>query len=454
MELDQRRLRLQDLLTRVEDAPREWFNPVSQMLNGQPHHAHSVEAAPCHSWAECIGAWETAARMRQDLRDAMAVLLAVCASTQQGGNQLFVDLIGSPGSMKTVMCQGLLVSGHCVHVENMTKLVSGWKKPDDQTADCSFLARANNKTWVTCEFDVLGSSPEYQQLMGKMRRIFDGETSTTYGNDDQDRVYKGLRTPWIRAGTQKMMDRMADYDQSALGDRFLRFIISDPVEIERREIARSAMRSERLAMVDRTNGTTSSIADPLTRRAHALTGGYVDWLRANAEEKVSQVDIPAYAEDFCLDLAELCADLRARPNEDKRKIDTHDIKEMPTRLARQNMRLAAFLAVALNKFSVDTEVLRIVRKVALDTASGHSLKMVQWSCMPHKRGDGRNYQEHGGMFAGELGGWLSMPPERLQKYLSFLKNLGVLKMNSHKQMGNSWMLTERVYEIYQRIMRG
>ena len=446
---------LAELLTKIGDAPREWFNPFSPMVNGQPHHAGSVEALPCSTWAECATAWKDAMWWRQDLDDALAVLLAICASTQQAGNQLFLDLIGSPGSAKTTLCRGLLVSGHCVHLENVTKLISGFKKPGDGDKDCSFIARANNKTWITCEFDTLGSSPQYRELMGKVRRIFDGETSATYGNSDEDRLYAALRTPWIRAGTPKIMD----HDQSQLGDRFIRYILSDPEHKEKREIIRRALQLERIAILESTNCTAGSVTDPKTRRAQALTGGYVDWLRANVEEKLSQVSMPELAETYCIDLAELSADMRARPQSHSRKygesIESHEYKEMPTRLARQNIRLALCLAVALNKFSVDTEVLRIVRKVALDTAAGHSMKMVEWLCSPNQRDQGKRlYQECGGLMIGILGQWTGMPPERLQNYLTFLRKIDVLEMRSHNQMGNSWLLTERVHSLYLRVMRG
>lgn len=446
---------LKGILARVELAPREWFNHVSSIVNGQPHHGGSAEAAPCSTWAECSAAWGDAIRMRQDLTEALSVVLAVCASTAQSGNQLFLDLIGSPGSAKTTLCQGLLVSGHCVHLENVTKLVSGWKKPGDEEKDCSFLARSNNKTWVTCEFDVLGASPEYNQLMGKVRRIFDGETSTTYGNDDKDRVYVGLRTPWIRAGTPRMMDRMSDHDQSQLGDRFLRFIIRDPENGERREIARSALRSERLAMVDRANGTSGSIVDAKTRRAHALTGGYVDWLRANVEEKLTQLVIPDYVEDYCIDLAELSADLRARPSEDRRKVDVHDVKEMPTRLARQNIRMASCLAVVMNRGSIDQDVLRVVRKVAMDTAIGHTQSIVQWLCSPNPRSaTGGTYNESGGLGSRTLETWTGMSPDRMDRYLKFLRKIDVLDWKEVKQSAGAWALTERVYQLYLRVMGG
>jgi hypothetical protein len=441
------------LLSKVEDAPRDWFTPTAAMVDGHPRHAGSPESLPCSTWAECEGAWRDALHWRADLSMATATLLAVCASTRQAGNQLFLDLVGSPGSAKTTLCRGLLVSGHCVHLENVTKLVSGWKKPGEDDKDCSFLARANNKTWVTCEFDVLASSPQYHDLMGKVRRIFDGETSTTYGNTDEDRVYTALRTPWIRAGTLKMLD----HDQSQLGDRFLRFIIGDPEEDEKREISRRALRSERAAMLETANCTSGSTVDPKTRRAHALTGGYVDWLRANVEEQLARVDVPEYAEDYCIDLAQLAADLRARPVDDRKKsTEVHPSKELPTRLARQNVRLASCLAVVLNKAVVDAEVLHIVRKVALDTSVGNSLNIVRWMCSPNPKVEGRTYQECGGIQAITLGGWCSMVPERTHRYLAFLRDIGVLELreSTRSSLPEAWALTGRMLELYTKITGG
>ena len=446
--LEQRRCHLVELLAKVEDAPREWFNSLSPNVNGRAHHPNSIEAIDCSTFAACENAWVDAMQWRTELSDVLAVLLAVCASTQQAGNQLFLDLVGSPGSAKTTICKGLLVSGHCVHLENMSKLISGYKLPNDQDKDCSFLARANNKTWVTCEFDTILSSVEYTQLMGKIRRIFDGETSSTYGNSDKDRIYTALRTPWVRAGTHKMMDQ----DQSQLGDRFLRFMISDPPEDERRSILRKALQSERVALLESTNGDAGSVVDPKTRLAQSLTGGYVDWLRAHVEEELAKVEVSESAGEYCIDLAELSADMRARPNEDKRKLDSHDGKELPTRLARQNVRMASCLAVVLNKRSVDEDVLRIVRKVALDTAAGHSLNVVQWLCSPNPKAGYVPYQECGGLMTKSLQMWLAMTAERAEKYTSFLRKIGVLLWREVPQSDGAWVLTDRVYNLYTRVM--
>lgn len=452
-DLSSRKGLLNELILKVEDAPREWFSPSQVHVHaGGSSEPDSVEAAPCQTWSDCEAAWTKALEWRRDLSDALAVTLATCASTKQGGNQLFVDIIGSPGVAKTTVLRGALVSKNCVHVENVTKILSGYKKPGEDQTDCSFLARANNKTWVTCEFDVVLSSPEYTNLMGKMRRIFDGETSATYGNSDEDRLYKALRTPWLRAGTWKMMEQ----DQSQLGDRFLRLIINDPDEREKRNIVRSAMRSERAAIIEVSNGTTGSLLDPKTRLAYSLTGGYVDWLRANMEERLPLVTMSEEMEDRCIDLAELSADLRARPNTDKRRavnVETYSSKELPTRLARQYYRLATCLAVVQNKTEVDAEVLRVVKKVSIDTAHGHSMNVAKWLCSQNPRSPGQSYQESGGFMEGVLEQWTGMSRERLMAYLMFLKGIDVLKYERIPNRPTSWVLTDRAYELYQRVMR-
>jgi hypothetical protein len=208
-------------------------------------------------------------------------------------------------------------------------------------------------------------------------------------------------------------------------------------------------------MLSRSNGTAGSIVDALTRTAHALTGGYVDWLRAHIEEELGNVEIDMEAEDRCMDLAELSANLRARPCMDKRKVETHDTKELPTRLTRQNIRLASCLAVVLNKRSVDSEVLRIVRKVAMDTAHGHSLNICRWLCGNNPKVSGRTYQECGGLMIKSLMNWTGMSEEKLTTYLLFLQKIDVMDILPGKPgQGDSWVLNETIYDLYNRVKGG
>lgn len=461
LDMEGRKRALVTLARMVEPASQDWFSPAGSGVHvgSTTKDAGTVETRPCHTWADCEAAWDSAKggalEWRSDLSSTLATTLAVCASTDQKGNQLFVDLVASPGSAKTTIIEGALTSRHCVHVENITKIISGHKKPDDQDKDCSFLARSNNKTWITCEFDTILASPQYAELMGKIRRIFDGKTTATYGNSDVDRVYNALRTPWIRAGTWRMMTQ----DQSQLGDRFLRMIISDPTEGEKRAIMRSAIRSERRACRETSNGAAGGIVDEKTSRAHSLTGGYVDWLRANVEESICAVEdnVTEWVEDVCMDLAELSADMRARPTPKyKWKAETFDMeghKELPSRLTKQNIRLALHLAVVLNKDRIDSEVLKIVRKVAIDTAFGHSMNIANWMCSHNdKEPGGRSHQACGGMTEKTLTSWCNVKTEHMEDYLLFLRKIGVLQTRRSERFGTMWMLTDRVHELYQRLM--
>lgn len=450
--ISDRKSLLNDLLKKIEHVPQDWFSPSAPHVGNGKHHGGSVESKPCHSWIDLESAWDTEKggpmRWRPDISQTLAVLLAVCASTRQSGNQLFLQCVGAAGSGKTTLCEGLLVSRHCHHLEHITGFHSGWKNEDGK--DCSLIARINNKTLITPEADIMMSSPRFQEIMSQQRRIFDGKSGATYKNSPEDTLYVGLRTPWIMAGTPALMDT----DQSRLGDRFLRVIINDPGEDEKREILRAALRGERSAMLETANGTAGGIVDPKTRLAHALTGGYVDWLRANVEQELSTVEssVSNEVEDACIDLAELSADLRARPNRDKRKEEVHDSKELPTRLARQNIRLACHLAVVMNKSSVDKEVLDIVRKVALDTAHGHSLNIARWLCSQNPKGHGSTYQETGGISQIVLTTWCGMKEDKTEDYLMFLRKIGVLELRRPTNAGPMWLLTPRTYELYMRIM--
>ncbi len=453
--LSTRMTMLEELYKKLIPAPQDWQisqgvngrstgTPVTQHVNGTDR--KDLEALYCDSWSLCEGAWKEAMQWRQTMGDVLAVMLAVAGSTQQAGNQLFLQVIGDAGSGKTQMCDGLIVSLNCHALEHLTGFHSGFKMPGGEAKDCSLIARINGKTLVTPEGDVLLSSPRFVEIMSQQRRIFDGTSGATYKNSDVDVRYVGLRTPWIMAGTPALMDT----DQSRLGDRFLRIIINPPMESEKRLILRKALQTERRATIETALGTAGSSLDPKMRKAQSLTGGYVDWLRANIADLLPVIQMSTEAEDFCIDLAELTADLRARPNTDPKKHEVHDTKELPTRITRQLCRLALCLSVVRNKKEVDPDILRIVKKVALDTASGKSLTIVQYMCGRSPK-TGTSYQDSGGIMPGILSAWMHLGEEKLLGYLGFMKKIGVVEHVAVQQSRGYWRLTDRVFQLYQNI---
>lgn len=449
--LEERTARLSDLLLKVESAPSEWFGNVAT-VNGKQ--SGEIEPLPCDNWQDCQSAWREALEWRDEMSTVLSVMLSVAASTDQAGdNQLFLQVIADPGSAKTRFCKGLLVSKQCKQLTHLKSFHSGWKGEsggDGKAKDCSLVARINGLCLVTPEADALHTGLSTTQIDSQVRQIFDGDSANTYGNSSEDRYYGGLRSPWIQAGTPALMDK----DQSRLGDRFLRIRIEQPSEETKQTILMRALENELQAVNETANGTAASIVPPKMKRAYALTGGYVDWLRANVEELIGQLSVNHDQKLRLVDLATLTADLRARPNSDPRKVEVHHSKELPTRLVGQFGRMAKCLAVVLNKREVDNEVIRTVRKVALDTCYGHSLNVVQWLTARNPRADNESYQESGGLSEEVLQSWMDMSEERTLSYLRFLRHINVLEMRHHGQSGALWLLTDRVYSLYLRVMVG
>lgn len=367
--IEHRLKRLQSLLEMFAPVPGEWLDP-SFHQPWEPAN-ESMGATHCQDYKELINGWKKAMRWREEMQDVLTVMLAIAASTNQIGDQLFLQVIGDAGGGKTRLCDAMLTSNQCFALEHLTGFHSGFKGSDGE--DYSLLSRINNKTMITPEGDVLMSSPRFTEIMSQQRRIFDGTSGASYKNMKEDQRYTGLRTPWIIAGTPALMNT----DQSRLGDRFLRVCIDQPDDDEKKAIIRRVAFTSMRSVMQSSEGAKEQVDERLAE-AYKLTGGYVNWLRANATELLTQLEIDEETvADRCGELGQFVADLRARPDPDPRK-DSIPTKEMPTRLTSQFVRLACCLAVVMNKKGIDLEVMRIVKKVALDTARGQSLDIVRF----------------------------------------------------------------------------
>jgi hypothetical protein len=261
--------------------------------------------------------------------------------------------------------------------------------------------------------------------MSQQRRMFDGTMVTTYKNQDTDNRYDGLRMPMILAGTPAMLN----HDHSRVGDRFLRVYVDQPVEDQREAILRRVVLGELDNVTQKVNCSPQSIVSPKMDKAYRATGGYVDWLRRNAEEllarcKVSVDERLALARMMSV-LGEVVAKLRARPDPGKWGEEKHETVELPTRLAAQFTRLASCLAVVLNRWTIDDEVLRIVRKVALDTARGRTMNVVRFLVR----------SPHGSEEADTLAIWCNEDKEKFGRLIRFMRRIGVVEQFDPPKVG-------------------
>lgn len=396
----------------------------------------------CSRYAILQLAWRKALRWRKELDDALSVLLAVCLSTEQVGDQIYLQLIADAGSAKTDMLQALLTSDGCTLLENSTGMQSGWRGGGYSAVD-----RKNRKTLITPEGDLLMNNPMFPQLMAQMRRAFDGSLSSSYKNMKEDQLAEGLRMPWIVAGTPAMIELSAS--QSQVGDRFLRYIIPMPDDDEQTEIVMRAIYSEGRNVEIKSGKDAIDQMSPETREARSLTGGYVDWLRNNTE-LISEAQISDDNVRRLALLAKFTANQRARPI-DKRKSsgdEVNDTKEMPTRLGKQFMRVARCLAVVLNRDSVDDDVMNRIRDVAIFTGRGLTSKIM----------DSLYEFRQQGVLVDVLAGNLGKSQAKINEVMGFLQTIRLADRfrpvdgPTGKQMRERWRLSPSMLKLYESVV--
>lgn len=404
----------------------------------------------CDSWEQLEAAWREALEWRSDMADVLSVMLSVAASTVQTGDQLFLQVVGDPGTAKTRFCDAMLVSRKCKRLEKAKGFFSGVLDPKDPKKDYSFIARANRCCLITPEADIFMSAPGAMELMSEQRRIFDGSASTSFKNRDEDTEYQGLRTPWVMAGTPAMFDGK---NQGHLGDRFLRVRMGQPDEDTKARILVRVGRTAWDAVCQESNCSPESVLTSELRLAYRLTGGYVEWLRANVTSRLLAVRgaTDCRAVDLrCAALADFTAFMRSRPPDRLSYFepDHEPTKELPSRLQAQFVRLSACLAVVLNLPSVEDRVLGLVRRVALDTARGRTLTLTGWLAKA-----GRD-----GTTPGTLAVWARESDERVERWLAHMEKVGAaLSWIPHSTDGcqeqRRWRLSDRVATLYEEIVR-
>ena len=428
--------RFRDFVALTAPVPEEWITDVSVRSQGISKECTSFEAV--------LNAWKGCMRWREDLEQALTAMLAVCLSTEQLGNQLFLKLIGSAGSGKTELCNGLLASENCYRLERLTGFFSGWQR--SQGEDYSPIGRMDRKTLVTPEADTMASSPNFGEMMSQMRGLYDGSGTSTYKTEKEDTVYKGLRVPWIIVGTPELMN----IDQSRLGDRFVTMHLGKPTESEIREIqsivANNAIDNVLIKACDK----EKNVSDEKWTECYALTGGYVDYLRKNCESVLSAINIDRKKiETTCNDLGELAADFRSRPSW-KKDSEADEFKELPTRLTHQFTRFLLCVAGVRQETQISKTTIDIVKKLAIDTGHGRSFEIARILFENQSTGVEMKFIQNR----------MNISSTATGKLVRFMKspNIDIVKMREERSRGkskptNRYRLTDRSYNLMRRVMR-
>lgn len=422
-------------LAKVEPVPDDWLKGRSSSAKpGVP----APEPARCEDWGTLVAAWRKAMVFTEGLDRGLSVCLAAVISTKIIGDQLWVKLMGPASCGKSTICEALAVSKRHVHaLSTLTGFHSGFKEDATGDKDFGLIPKIKGKTLVVKDGDTLMASMNKDKILSEARDLYDCVARSHYGHGVA-RNYEGVRMTLILCGTASLRA----IDQSELGERFLDCVILDgiPEELEDDVCRRVVYRTLR-GMGKEADGTPESQNDEAISLAMRMTGGYVDYLRDNAPELLGAVEAGEDAIGELQALGKFVAIMRARPSV---KQDESAEREFSARLVSQLARLSVCIAAVLGRKTLDAEVMRRVRRTAVDTARGRTMEIARVLF--------KNQAE--GMTSGNLAAQTGHSQESEQKLLRFLRRIGgtelfKVKLPGHASEQQRWRLTPKMLALFE-----
>jgi hypothetical protein len=375
-------------------------------------------------------------KLTEGLEAGLSFALAIVVSTEAAGDQLWGRLIGPPSCGKSVLCEALSVAKKFILAKSTIRgFHSGYKSDKTGEEDHSLIVLAKNKTLVVKDGDTILKLPNLGQVLAEARDVYDG-TSRAHYRHGVKRDYEDHRMTFLLCGTESLRS----LDSSELGERFLDCLVAEDMDEDTERLIqhRVALRRMREMGISAASGRAQDTPEMLL--AKQLTGGYVEYLRENAQRLLSAVRASEAVLVRIERLAEFVSFVRARPSKTQ---EEKAQRELSFRLTSQLMGMAVALTVVLNRREVDEDVLRRVTKIARDTARGRTFVLVS------------NLYRIGpvGAETRQLAIWTAETEDSERKLLRFLAKIGVTELYApetiHGLKGRPrWRLTDRLRRLY------
>lgn len=334
-----------------------------------------IEPLPRSSFEELCKDFESCLHFNQRLRDTLATMLAVVVSTDLQGEQLWLRVIGPPGSGKTTLAECITAARDYVYAQSVfTGFHSGFiGKPGkgQPKKDPSLIPDMNGKCFIVKDGDTLLTAPNRDRILAELRDIYDG-TSRARFRTGAAKKYEGLRISMIICGT----DDIRLLNRSCLGERWIDCEIlggadTQPFLDRALDNAYSTIVLSLPEKDDEDNEVKTDDKSLLLKRA---TFGFLYYLKSN----LSTLPIPTLSEAMgnrIKALGQVVAFMRAKVNREKNALVQRPRVELATRLVGQFTKLAVCLALVKGRKTIDREVYNITRKIAFDTAEGFQLEV-------------------------------------------------------------------------------
>lgn len=332
-----------------------------------------LEPIPRTKFSDLCQDFDHSLHFTPNMKDTLAVMLSVVISTELQGDQIWIRVIGPPGSGKTTLAECIGAAKEwTVSRSVITGFHSGFVDPEARKKDASLIPTIDGKTFIVKDADTLIQSPSRDKILSELRDIYDGTSRAQYRNRKTN-IYEGLRVTFLLCGT----DELRTLNRTFLGERFL------DVEIlgqeDRNPYLDSALENAYARVTGSLRPKTedsevhgSEKSDHLKR----ATIGYIQHLKTTIQEAAIP-DLPPSQGGKIKAMGQILSLMRARVRRESGEVSFRPRAELATRIVSQLVKMGICLAIVHQKRTIDHEVIRILRKVVLDSAEGFVLEITR-----------------------------------------------------------------------------
>jgi len=289
-----------------------------------------------------------------------------------------VALYRPPGIGQDYNCgMSFRCPGLCFSRFNNNGAYSGYTEGRGKKAraiDASLVKKMNMKTTFIKDGDTLLNAQNRDKILAELRDLYDGTSRAEYRNL-VSHDYDALRMTFVLCAT----DEIRSLNRTHLGERFLDCeILGDE---DQTPYLDAAFNNTCNAVLGYLQDKETEDRQTTLKRASL---GFIIHLKENVLPS-ARVEVPPEVKGKIEAMGQVVSYCRAQVKRERGEVQYRPRIELGTRLTAQLTKLAICLAITFEKKKVDAECLRLLRKIAIDTAFGFQFEIVRL-LVRHKAG--------------------------------------------------------------------